>query len=137
MDTNKGVSRRRFRRFMRTAGMPVSAAVSSNLAPVNRAVRAAVTVVYATFSRNKPGQIQIDVLVSVEGDGYSGGNFNFSVDGVPLDSSPEATRNMIVKAVRSRVASDLAVIGKAVNPERIAVQVFGGVLEVDGSTMMA
>lgn len=137
MDPNTGSSRRRFRRFMRTAATPVSAAIASNVAPMKGVVRAAATVVHATFSRNKPGDIQIDVHVSVEADGYRTGNLTLSVDGVPLDSSPEATRNMIVRAVRARVASELAAIGRVINPERIAVQVFGGVLEVDGSTMMA
>lgn len=127
MTSNSNVSRRRFMRTAAAAAAPVVAATASaSAAGVD--VLAAATVVRASLSRETPGALRLGVRVSVLAESYRSDNLVVPVDDVGFNASADSTRERITSAVQHRVSHELARNNISTAPERIAVQVFGGVL---------
>lgn len=129
MRSKTGVSRRN---FMQTAAgavaVPAAVATSANVAADSAEVLVAATVVRASLSRTERGVLRVGVRVSVMADDFANENIVVTVDGVRFGASTDATRKVITSVVQERVATELAAIGSPVPADRIAVQVFGGVL---------
>lgn len=130
MKPDSHVSRRR---FMKTAAVAasapvVAASVSASASPSRQDVLVAATIVRASISRNEPGALRLGVRVSVMADEYRNENLVVSVDGVQFNASADVTRRIVTSAVRDRVMQELARNNATMPADRIAVQVFGGVL---------
>lgn len=130
MTSHSNVSRRRFMRTAAAAATApvVAASVSASASTSQADVLAAATIVRATLSRNTPGTLRLGVRVSVMAEGYRNENLVVSVDDVQFNATADTTREKVTAVVRDRVAHELARNNTAISPERVAVQVFGGVL---------
>lgn len=129
MRSTTGVSRRNFMRTAAAAAaVPAAVATSAHVAAENAEVLVAATVVRASLSRTERGALRVGVRVSVMADGFAKENIVVTVDGVRFGASTDVTRKVITLVVQERVAAELAASGSPVVADRIAVQVFGGVL---------
>lgn len=128
MSNKTGVSRRNFMRAAAAAAaVPAAAATSVNAADTADILVAA-TVVRASLSRTERGALRLGVRVSVMAEDFTRENIVVTVEGVRFGASADETRRLISKAVQERIVGELESAGVAVDSNRIAVQVFGGVM---------
>lgn len=116
---------------MRSAAAAATAPTAWTAAKAGEApaeARVAATVVRASHSKTSPGRLTIGVRASVLAEGFNGKNVVVTVDDIRFGASGDETRTLITKAVQDRIASLMSERGTQVASDRIAVQVFGGVL---------
>ena len=128
MTSKPGVSRRMFMRTAAVAAAAPTALAASTVAADSSDVHVAATVVRASHSKATRGALTIGVRASVLAEGFGRDNVVLAVDGVRFGASADDTRQLITRRVRERIAMELERAGVPVSPDRIAVQVFGGVL---------
>jgi hypothetical protein len=128
MSNQAGVSRRMFMRTAAVAAAAPTALAASAVAADSADVHVAATVVRASHSKTTRGALTIGVRASVLAEGFGRDNVVLAVDGVRFGASADDTRQLITNKVRERISMELERAGVPVSADRIAVQVFGGVL---------
>jgi len=129
MKEKTGVSRRSFMRNAAVAAAAPTALAGAATSHASAAdVLVAATVVRASHSRDVQGALKIGVRASVVAEGFSRDNIVVTVDGVRFGATADVTRDMITAAVQQCIAQEMATSGSDIAADRIAVQVFGGVL---------
>jgi len=132
MKDARGVNRRSLMKGMAgTAVAPAvlgSAALTASGAAVAPEATVAVTVVRATHSRSEPNALRIGVRASIRSADVVLDGTVLVIEPVAFGISATDAGDQIAKGVRSQVAEMLDKRELATDPDRIAVQVFGGVL---------
>lgn len=88
----------------------------------------AVTVVRATHSATSANELRVGVRASIRSAGFARDGLVLVVEPVTFGVPPAEAGTQIADAVRAQVSGVLEREGIAVDSDRIAVQVFGGVL---------
>jgi hypothetical protein len=128
MTSKPGVSRRMFMRSAAAAAAVPTVLTATQASASSAVAHVAATVVRASHSKTAAGRLTIGVRASVLAEGFNGKNVVVTVDDVRFGASADETKSLITKAVQDRIASMMSERGAQVTPDRIAVQVFGGVL---------
>ena len=128
MTSKPGVSRRTFMRSAAAAAAVPTALTATQAGASSALAHVAATVVRASHSKTAAGRLTIGVRASVLAEGFNGKDVVLAVDNVRFGASADETRTWITQAVQQRIASIMSERGTQVEPDRIAVQVFGGVL---------
>ncbi len=132
MTNKRGVNRRLLMKGVAGGAVAPSVVAGSVLtgagatAPPTATV--AVTVVRAAHSGLKPDALRIGVRASIRTANYSRDGLVLIVEPVTFGGTSAETGDQIAAGVRRQVAALLDQGGHATDPDRIAVQVFGGVL---------
>lgn len=128
MMQKSGVSRRGFVRSAAAVAAAPSVLTATKTSAAMADVSVAATIVRASHSKAEPHALRLGVRASVQSADFRADNLVFVVDPVPFGASASDTGDRIAESVRQQIAALLASRGAETTLDRVAVQVFGGVL---------
>jgi len=132
MNDKRGVNRRLLMKGVAggavVPGMLAGSAFMEGGATAPPEATVAVTVVRATHSLTDPDALRIGVRASIRSADFSRDGLVLVVEPVAFGGTSAETGSQIAEGVRAQVATMLTERGRATDPERVAVQVFGGML---------
>lgn len=91
-------------------------------------IHVAATIVRADFSADAPGRLNVGVRASLRAPGTAVDGLVLVVEGVDFSAAPAELSRSVTEDVRAQIARFLGERGSTVDPEGIAVRLFGAAI---------